>query len=312
MNFPVAPYFDEPGREQDRPESVWIKTKDELRLRLAIWRSSSRGTVLILPGRTEFIEKYRDAAAFLTSHGLSVAILDWRGQGMSDRLHFDRRLGHVNSFSEYQIDLSAALDALSMLDAPRPLFMLAHSMGGCIGLRALHCGLDVSASIFTAPMWGLCGLRVLAPVVPLIVGAASLLNKSTNYIPGSDRRNYMQTARPERNLLTSDADTFRRIAAQIARIPELSLGGPSWIWVKAANAEMRALARMAAPNHPSLVFLAEHEYIADNGRLRAAVSKWSSARIELVSDAWHDILQERPEIQKRCYDTILDFLARHA
>ena len=312
MNFLEAPFFDELISDHARPDSVWVTTSDNLRLRLTLWRSGEHGTVLILAGRTEYIEKYCHVAAFLNSHGFAVAVLDWRGQGLSDRLHSDRRLGHVKDFAEYQIDLKAALNTLAVLGPPGPLFLLAHSMGGCIGLRALHCGLDVRASVFTAPMWGLRGLRLLGRVVPLIAGFATLLNMSTGYIPGADQRNYAQIATPERNLLTSDPDMFRRATKQLERRPELSIGGPSWCWLNAANSEMRELSKMSAPNHPALVLVAENEHIADNGRIRDTCSKWPTARLELVSGAWHDVLQETPKIRKHCFEIILDFLALHA
>ena len=41
------------------------------------------------------------------------------------------------------------------LALPRPWRLLAHSMGGTIGLRALTRGVPVAAAVFSAPMWGI-------------------------------------------------------------------------------------------------------------------------------------------------------------
>jgi uncharacterized membrane protein YbhN (UPF0104 family) len=39
--------------------------------------------------------------------------IDWRGQGLADRMLPDRRIGHVGKFSDYQTDLAAVLRLVS-------------------------------------------------------------------------------------------------------------------------------------------------------------------------------------------------------
>ena len=96
---------------------------------------------MILPGRTECIEKYGRAARDLVARGYSVISIDWRGQGLADRPLADHHAGHVGDFSEYQQDLDAMLAEAERAGLPKPYFMLAHSMGGAIGLRGLVRGL---------------------------------------------------------------------------------------------------------------------------------------------------------------------------
>src|SRR5581483_5466696 len=64
-----------------------IKTRDGVTLRFARWLPppGRKGTVCIFPGRTEFIEKYFEVVRDLRTRGFAVAILDWRGQGGSQR-----------------------------------------------------------------------------------------------------------------------------------------------------------------------------------------------------------------------------------
>ena len=45
-----------------------------------------KGTVLILGGRGEFMERYFETMNDLMRRGFAVASFDWRGQGGSDRL----------------------------------------------------------------------------------------------------------------------------------------------------------------------------------------------------------------------------------
>ena len=133
----------------------WVHTEDGLRLRLGLWPNGSKGTVLIFPGRTEYIEKYGGAAAALAHAGYTSFAIDWRGQGLSYRLLSNRLIGHVQRFSDYQHDVQTLVTAAETLDLPKPYFLMAHSMGGCIGLRSLMQGLPVQAVSFSAPMWGI-------------------------------------------------------------------------------------------------------------------------------------------------------------
>src|SRR5580700_11863366 len=84
-----------------------IKTPDGVNLRYARWQppAGRRGTVCIFQGRSEWIEKYFEVVRDLHARGFAVATLDWRGQGLSERLLRDPRKGHVTSFAKYGIDL---------------------------------------------------------------------------------------------------------------------------------------------------------------------------------------------------------------
>lgn len=66
-----------------------FRTRDGYKIRYALWpRTSDKrlGTVCLFGGRGEFIEKYFETITDLRRRGFAVAIMDWRGQGGSDRL----------------------------------------------------------------------------------------------------------------------------------------------------------------------------------------------------------------------------------
>ena len=54
-----------------------------------------KGTLCVFPGRAEFIEKYFEVVRDARARGFAVAILDWRGQGLSERALANARKGHV-------------------------------------------------------------------------------------------------------------------------------------------------------------------------------------------------------------------------
>ena len=80
--------------------SFYFRTYDDKKLRIALWNlESKKGTILLQSGRTEFIEKYYEVIQEFIDRGFSVAAMDWRGQGLSDRTSKNIRLGHIDSFN---------------------------------------------------------------------------------------------------------------------------------------------------------------------------------------------------------------------
>ena len=76
---------------------------DGVSLRYAYWprpAARTRGTVCVFPGRTEKIEKYFETAEDLRGRGFAVAVLDWRGQGGSQRLLRNPMQVHGGQFSD--------------------------------------------------------------------------------------------------------------------------------------------------------------------------------------------------------------------
>jgi len=164
-----APLYDELDRVPQGGQAVWRTAADGTRIRTAVWHGSGDKTVLIFPGRTEFIEKYGDVIARLLDRGYSVAIIDWRGQGLSDRHPNKRDMGWVKEFSEYQLDVAELLGTVKDAGLPDPYALIAHSMGGAIGplkkpSSAAQCGASTSnqkcvsqprLSQVLDPHWGL-------------------------------------------------------------------------------------------------------------------------------------------------------------
>src|SRR3954462_12570212 len=119
-----------------------LKTPDGVDLRFArfVPPPGRKGTVCLLQGRADFIEKYFETIADLRRRGFAVAAFDWRGQGGSGRQVGDPRKGHVSTFDAYRRDLEAVWDQVLEPLMPKPYFGLAHSMGGAIALMGARDG----------------------------------------------------------------------------------------------------------------------------------------------------------------------------
>ncbi len=291
----------------DGPEgghALWLRTSDGLRIRLGVWPKGARGTVLIFPGRTECLEKYGRPARELAAMGLASVAFDWRGQGLADRLLPDPMSGDVGRFSDYQRDLAAGLAAVRALGLPGPLYLLAHSMGGCIGLRALIEGLPVRAAAFTGPMWGIPPNPLLAPLARMISGTAVLAGQGHRYAPGTGPEAYLLSAGFENNNLTTDREMWDWMKAQVVAVPALALGGPSMRWAAAALAECRSLARATLPAVPALIAYGSRERIVDPGAIRRTAARWPGARLLEIAGAEHEVLMEGAEKRSALYREI--------
>ncbi len=296
-----APLFNDIARGPEGGRGLWVSAEDGVRLRLGHWAASAsagtaaKGTVLLFPGRTEYIEKYGLMAGELAARGYDTLTIDWRGQGLADRLADDAMLGHVERFSDYQRDVRAMVAAARGLDLPQPFFLLAHSMGGCIGLRALHEGLPVAASVFSGPMWGIAIAPVSRVFATLSARLAVALGHGTRYAPTTGPKTYVLDARFEDNQLTTDREMWDYMVAQARAHPDLTLGGPSMRWFHEALAETADLVRTPPPGGPAHCFLGGDERIVDPAPVHRVMGRWTGARFETVPGAQHEIMMEGPE-----------------
>lgn len=308
----AAPFLADLAHAPKDARIFWTRAGDGVRLRLGAFNGSApKGTVLLFPGRTEYIEKYGPAATQLAARGYATLSIDWRGQGLADRAISDPLAGHVADFSEYQLDVAAMLKAAEALSLPRPWHMLAHSMGGCIGLRALHLGLPVGSVVFTGPMWGIKMAAHLRPVAWALSWGSRHVGMGHRYAPGTVPEPYVLSEPFETNKLTSDAQMYQMMIDQTLACPELGLGGPSLHWLYEALKETRDLARMPSPDLPCITFTGTQEDIVDLPRIRDRMNKWPRARMEWIEGARHEVLMEDEATRTRIYDQMTDFFGAH-
>ncbi|WP_223423725.1 alpha/beta fold hydrolase [Tateyamaria pelophila] len=313
MSLKAAPFFTDVNPAPLAGAAYWIHASDGVRLRIGAFGSeAAKGTVLMFPGRTEYVEKYGPAAADLAQRGYATLVIDWRGQGLADRILDDARVGHVDIFSDYQKDVTAMVAAAEKLDLPKPFFLIGHSMGGCIGLRSLYEGLEVKASAFTAPMWGIRIAPYLRPVAWALGRVMPALGQGHRLPPGTVIDSYILTTPFEDNQLTRDLEMFDMMRNQLRAHPELALGGPSFVWLREALDEMLSLSRMPSPDTPTNVFLGTNERIVDPGRIIARMKSWKNGQLHMMQDGEHEVLMETAAMRTRIFDTIADGFTKAA
>ena len=314
MDLTLAPFFKDMASGPPCGAAHWVRTSDGVRIRVGHWRpkGTARGTVLLFPGRTEYIEKYAHTAKELAARGYATQAIDWRGQGLADRLIPDRRIGHVDRFGDYQKDVAAAVELARELNLPRPWHLLAHSMGGGIGLRALYNGLPVRSCAFTGPMWGIQMTPLQRPLGWTLSHIAPLLGMGTRLAPSTRPESYVLVQPFEGNFLTSDADMYRMMQEHLRAHPEIALGGPSLVWLREALTETRALSEMDSPDMSCLTILGGDEKIVNQKAVYQRMKIWPRGRLELIPGARHEVLMETPEIRTRTIDMLDELFSANA
>ena len=133
-----------------------IITADGFKLRVMTARvSNSRGTVVVLGGRADFMERYFETMRDFMTRGFSVASVDLRGQGGSQRLTKNPLRGHINGFDHYDEDIRCFMMQVVLPDCPPPYYVVAHSTGGNIILRSLRTRTWFKKCVLVSPLLGL-------------------------------------------------------------------------------------------------------------------------------------------------------------
>jgi lysophospholipase len=274
-----------------------LKTPDGVTLRFARFAPppGRKGTVVLLQGRAEYIEKYFETVRDLRGRGFAVATFDWRGQGLSDRALADRNKGYVRNFSEYATDLQTFMEQVVLPDCPPPIFALAHSMAGAIAIRACHDGSRwFDRVVLSAPMIALRSTRFVNMASPL-VRVLRFFGQGGAYIPSGD-----SSARGKQefigNVLTSDPVRYARNAAVLEEEPALGLGAPTYAWTDSA---FRLMRQFESPNYageirqPILMVAAGRDDVVSTPAIEMFGRNLLAGRHLILAGSRHEILQEQ-------------------
>jgi lysophospholipase len=300
-------------------EAMWT-TADGHDIRRVDWTCSQdsgpglRGSILFLPGRGDFYEKYLESLDYWHSQGWRVTALDWRGQAGSGRMSAHPTTGHISDFSVWVDDL-AAFWGTWVQETPAPHVVIGHSMGGHLVLRAVaEKRIDPVALVLSAPMLGFLTpgpnrlLRLVAEMFCRL-GDPERAAWKTSEKPGASvaARNTLLTHDEARY----DDETYWKTAR-----PYLAMGPGSWRWVERAYASVIALDQpgiLEAVDLPVLMLSARYDGLVSWQAIEAAAKRLP--RAQLVSwgrEARHELLREVDLVRDKAIYIIDDFLDRMA
>lgn len=286
-----------PGNEiPDGAHSGFIVAQGNTRLRYALFKPTTRplkGTVIVLTGRNEPIEKYFETVRSLTKRGFCAATFDWRGQGLSDRELMDPLRGNIANFDLYATDLDRFFSEVVLPDCRGPFFIIAHSTGALIALQAipkLHNRVD--RMVLLAPLLELGSAPLSANSIRRVGAVLKLAGLGNFYATGGR----WKPTPFERNNVTTDPDRYARNVRLFTTHPRLSLGGPTIRWMHAAAHAAREVADpdyMARLHIPILFVAAGADTVVSSRAIEHYARRLRSSYCVTIDGARHEILQER-------------------
>jgi lysophospholipase len=291
---------------------AFIRAADGVRLRVARWapETAARGTVAVLHGRNEFIEKYFEMVGDLLRRGFAVATFDWRGQGRSDRQLRNARKGHVDDFSHYERDVEAFVKQVLEAHCPRPWFALAHSMGAAVLLPLAQAGrLPFERCVLTSPMIALASVK-RPRAAQWLAEELDALGLGGVFAPGGGSKS-PSTEPFARNEVTSDAARYARTGAIIAADGSIALGGPTIGWIHAALRQMRRFEDVNLPRTtqtPILVIAAGRDRVASTRAAERYASLLKAGRIVVIDGAEHEVMMERDGLRDQFWAAFDQFI----
>lgn len=309
----TAPFLAELSGGPDGGAAYWLTASDGVRVRAGVWpagQSKAKGTIFIFTGRAEFVEKYGWTVADFAKAGFAGVTVDWRGQGLADRLHDNPAYGHVGRFRDYQLDVAAFIDMAQRQDLPRPWFVLGHSMGGAIALRSIVETTHFKAAAFSAPMWGIKTSRFLETIKWPLLNSLIMVGRGDALMLGQIDRAYVTVAPFLGNGLTSWEPGWEHFKALVDAEPRLALGGPTTHWVREALRETAYLARVSLPQEPAYVGMGTDDTTNKLSSARHNVERWPGSKLEIFQGARHELMIEAPEIRNTFVASVIDHFER--
>lgn len=293
--------------------AYFFPVNEEDNLRIAFWNlESTKGTIILQSGRTEFIEKYYEVISEFIQRGYAVAMMDWRGQGLSSRISRNIRIGHIDRFETYDNDLIKVMNKYFISKCPKPHIGFGHSMGGCLLTSYFISSENLfDKCILCAPMLSVRANALSRRIVNTlglleIVGLGSFPMRR----PSWDKENGWLEEPFEENALTTDKMRFNRTYELLSRYPELGIKGMTVGWLKHAikrTNKFKILDWSQLIKKPLLLLDATDDKLVNSKSNKELLGQSSLTTIASI-DAQHEIMMENDEIRREAWEAIDSFL----
>ncbi|SMC71419.1 lysophospholipase [Desulfocicer vacuolatum DSM 3385] len=278
-----------------------------------IAHGNPKGCILLLNGRSEFMEKYQAVVEKLVERNFHVISLDWRGQGLSVRELENRDKGHIKSFQCYLDDLFFFYTTV-VAPLGLPVTVLAHSMGGHIALRFLACrGTQIKKAVLVSPMVDIVTAPIPRPLAGILARQMVRWGMETCYVPGNTDYN-RDAVKFSGNPLTHDPRGFWQEHLCIEKNRDLVLGGVTWGWLKAAfdsidTLKVKGVAQQISA--PVLLLSAAQDRVVSCRAQEKLCRNLSNGIFLSVPGARHEILNESESILSffwQAFDAFTDLM----
>jgi lysophospholipase len=276
--------------------------------------SRARGVCVLLQGQSEFMEKYHEVIDDLRGRGFTVATMDWRGQGGSQRAQDNPLKSYVLNYTQFDDDFSAFMQNVVAPLTDHPPMVLAHSMGGHNAIRAVHNHPEwFRCAVLSAPMLKIStrGYPAFAARAATAIYTAS--GRGGNFAWGMEGRDPFKIGF-DGQLVTSDRKRFEDTQALLRKNPQLRLAGPTWGYIEATY---RTTKQVNAPGYPEsistpiLIVGAGKDRIVMTDAEEAFAKRLPRGEFIEIPEAEHEILMEQDSIRAKFWAAFDGFVAKY-
>ncbi len=290
-----------------------LETAEGIKIRTIQWHPVAvpKGTVLLLQGYSEFIEKYDEVIQHLLDRQLAVLSFDWRGQGLSSRLIKDPQKGHITSFADFIKDADLVYQQ-QFLAMPTPHFLMGHSMGGHLAFRILQEYPDrFQKAILCAPFLGWSpnfGAGQLPSSLTVIIASfMKLIGYGQSYTYGAT------PPYPDKTLSgqTSDRIRFQKRVEFYKIEPYILMGGPTWDWILESTKSLQIILqkeRIDTIQTPILLASGAKDGMVSPQAHHEVAAKCDQITLHDFPEAMHEILMETDNIQEEFWHVFDEFV----
>ena len=308
-----APLIEIEGLKCPKGEAHFFNLNGDNKLRVAFWNlSSSKGTIFLQSGRTEFIEKYYEVISEFIDRGYAVAMMDWRGQGLSSRVSKNIRIGHIDNFKTFDDDFIKIVEECFKTRCPSPFIGFGHSMGGCLLASYFISEKNVlEKCILCAPMVSVRANAMSRRIVKLLglldyIGYGSFPMQK----PSWDSEDGWIEEPFEDNALTTDRERFERSFKFLKKCPELGVKGITVGWLKHAlnrTNQFKKIQWNIAIKRPLLLLDATEDKLVNSHLNKELLGQSDLVEIKSLKSQ-HEIMMETDEIRDEAWKSIDNFL----
>ena len=308
-----APLIEIEGLKCPKGEAHFFNLNGDNKLRVAFWNlSSSKGTIFLQSGRTEFIEKYYEVISEFIDRGYAVAMMDWRGQGLSSRVSKNIRIGHIDNFKTFDDDFIKIVEECFKTKCPSPFIGFGHSMGGCLLASYFISEKNLlEKCILCAPMVSVRANAMSRRIVKLLglldnIGYGSFPMQK----PSWDSEDGWIEEPFEDNALTTDRERFERSFKFLKKCPELGVKGITVGWLKHAlnrTNQFKKIQWNIAIKRPLLLLDATEDKLVNSHLNKELLGQSDLVEIKSLKSQ-HEIMMETDEIRDEAWKSIDNFL----
>ncbi len=271
---------------------------------------TARGTVVLVPGFREPIEKEFEIVRDMTERGFAVWVIDRRGQGGSDRFIPDHpQRMHSGEYEEHVETLHQFAD--KVVQKAGLTVLMGHSMGAHISLRYLKERTGIfDCAVLTSPMFEILTPGFPKPLARKLAQFACAMGWLEKYAATAHDWNPEDEAFAGNNK-TSDPVRFGVTKEIFEKTPAVVMGGPTYGWVYRTFNSMDILndpEYLKAIKTPLLMGIAGNDTIVDKAAAERACQFLPHCIRVDVPVAQHEIWMEKDEIRTNWLARVTAFL----